>query len=819
VSMQTQKSHLIFTIIAPNYGPQAMILGESIAKKIPEAIFRIIVLQDCKNVETLQEGIDEYKKLLGSSSDHLALTFQEFDWSGFDVQNCVNQYDLLEFATSVKPTIMKNYISLGYTRVTYLDPDIQVFDDFTDALSPDKNISVTPHILSDFPEDAKLPDQQSILYAGVYNLGFISVLAGSSTFLEWWEKKLNKYCTMAVRDGYHVDQKWVDWAVNFTEIDIVRDPGLNVAYWNLHERKVTDSGVRQLIKNNDEIFPLRFFHFSGFVGPGLNKISKHCTREFEDSLELRSLLWNYYERRNYWRRFLRKSIWSLGGRLGGSELPPEWRSELLESTRNHNSLVWHEKPARADTRRICECMECDSTFSHEATSSLLHQIKSNIIRQLISVSNQRIALELYKNGYSRTSLAEGDIREIRSSKLLIIGYFGAPTGVGQIARNTLRLMEDFGIPVNIHTLRTGFDDPLLYSEYEHKQQMTGYETSVIAFVNADMWIEHLVKTKLINLEKQFVVGIWAWEIEHVPPYFRMTHEYTSKVYAISQFSAEALSNHLGEEISAFPTYGNTPINFKKHGNENEKYILARFDAKSVIERKNPEGVLDMWALVEQDLNEYQLVIKSIDLRKFASNDLIKKLEKSKRVRLIDEVLDETQNNLLLQNATAFVSLHRAEGLGLNLLEAVAADIPTISTSYSGISAEIEDMIFGVDYEMIGIGNNAGPYSPEGCWADPNTHSAAAQLMKAVKLVESGLWSEGSALRREKLELFLQRAQNLALASTAQFLSRSEGEFNDRPKQNRVRRIPALRQLLPIYSRLPKRVRTLLRRFFLQYLSF
>jgi glycosyltransferase involved in cell wall biosynthesis len=816
--MQTQNSHLIFTIIAPNYGPQAMILGESIAKNIPEAIFRIIVLQDCKNVETIQGGIDEYKRLSGASSDHLALTFQEFDWSCFDVENCVNQYDLLEFATSVKPTIMKNYISMGYTRVTYLDPDIQVFDDFTDSLSPDKSISVTPHILGDFPEDSKLPDQQSILYAGVYNLGFISVLAESMIFLEWWEKKLNKYCTMAVKDGYHVDQKWVDWAINFVDIDTVRDPGLNVAYWNLHERKIIDGGVKQLIDKSDEIFPLRFFHFSGFVGPGLEKISKHCTRKFDDSLELRSLLKSYYDRRKYWQKFLRKSIWSLGGRLGGSALPSEWRSDILELSRNNTSLIWSKKSLQVADRQICECMECDSTFSRDAIFLFLHQIESRSIRQLRSESQQKIALELYKNGYSKKSLSEADIREISPSKLLIIGYFGAPTGVGQIARNTLRLMEDFGIPVNIHTLRTGFDDPLLYSEYESKQQMTGNETTVIAFVNADMWIEHLVETRLINLEKQFVVGIWAWEIEHVPPYFRVAREYTSKVYAISQFSAEALSNYLGEEISAFPTYGNIPIHLNKDGNENNKYILARFDAKSVIERKNPEGVLDMWALVEQDLTEYQLFIKSIDLKKFANEDLINKLEKSKRIRLIDEVLDESQNSSLLQNATAFVSLHRAEGLGLNILEAVAADIPAISTNYSGISTEIENMIFGVDFELIDVGNNAAPYPPEGSWADPNIHSAAAQLMKAVKSVESGLWSEGSALRHEKLELFLQKAQNLALANTLQFLSWSESESNNRSERRKIRRIPALGQLLPIYSRLPKRVRIILRRYFLKYFS-
>lgn len=795
-----------------------MILGESIAKNMPEATFRIIVLQDCKDVGAIQKGINEYIRLTEAPSDHKAITFQEFDWSCFDVINCVNQYDLLEFATSVKPTILKNFLNSGYTRVTYLDPDIQVFTDFTDSLNPEKSISVTPHILGDFPEDFKLPDHQSILYAGIYNLGFISVLAESLPFLVWWENKLTRYCTMDVKNGYHVDQKWVDWATSFTDINVVRDPGLNVAYWNLHERKLVDGSVKQLINNNDEVYPLRFFHFSGFVGPGLESLSKHCTRKFAESFELRSLLLSYYERRKFWQKFLGKNIWSLGGRLSGSALPPEWRHDILKSIRSQESFIWSGKFNRNGIRRLCDCADCESTFGQDATSALLSQIGSNVIRDLRGVSVSRLILELYKNGYSRKSLNEENIPKINNSKLLIIGYFAAPTGVGQIARNTLRLLEDYGIPMNIHILQTGFDDATLYSEFASKPQMTGRETSVIAFVNADMWIEHLVKTRLINLEKQFVVGIWAWEIETVPPYFRVAREYASKVYAISNFSAEALGVFLGEEISIFPTYGNIPINFRQHGAKHEKYILTRFDAKSVVKRKNPEAVLELWQLVEQDLAEYQLVIKSIDLKKIASHDLIKKIENSARVRLIDEVLEENENNLLLQKASAFVSLHRAEGLGLNLLESVAADVPTISTNYSGISSEMENMIFGVDFDLVNIGIDASPYPSEGSWAEPNISSAAMQLMKAIESVENGSWAEGSTIRREKLEIFLQEAQNLALARTAEFLSRSGKEFEEQPVQQKIRRVRSLKRLLPIYSRLPLWIRLLLRRIFLRYFS-
>ena len=357
--MIKSKSELIFTVIAPNYGPQAMILGESIAKHMPEAVFRIVVLQDCPDTSYIQNGINSYLSGLETKIDHMAVNFQDFDWSDFDVANCVNQYDLLEFATSVKPTILKNYLNDGYKRVTYLDPDIQVFADFKELFDSKKSIAVTPHMLEDFPMDSKLPNQQSILYAGIYNLGFISVTSGAMPFLAWWEKKLNKYCSMDVEAGYHVDQRWVDWATNFVDVDVVRDPGLNVAYWNLHERTLKDGMVLRLNVTGTEIYPLRFFHFSGFIGPSLDKISRHCTRKFDETEDLNNFLTTYHERRAFWKKNLGPIVWSLGGRLAGSSLPESWRKDLLAQNRKLKGQTFERANDFEFTRNyFCSCMTC-----------------------------------------------------------------------------------------------------------------------------------------------------------------------------------------------------------------------------------------------------------------------------------------------------------------------------------------------------------------------------------------------------------------------------------------------------------------------------
>jgi glycosyltransferase involved in cell wall biosynthesis len=820
--MIKSEKHLIFTVIAPNYGAQAMILGESIAKSIPDAVFRIVVLQDCPNITYIQNGINTYLSFVDASVDHEAVSFQDFDWSNFDVTNCVNQYDLLEFATSIKPTILKDYINKGHQRVTYLDPDIQVFSDFTDSFDVRKSMAVTPHMLEDFPMDGKLPDQQSILYAGIYNLGFISVTSGALPFLAWWEKKLNKYCSMDVQAGYHVDQRWVDWATNFLDIDVVRDLGLNVAYWNLHERSIRNGKVYPVNVSESEGYTLRFFHFSGFIGPTLAKISRHSTRRFKETESLNDVIKSYYKRRIFWKRSLGPIVWSLGGRLAGSSLPINWRKDILFQNRKIKSHTFERIiNFDFDESYFCECISCESNYASASMNTLFNQLSKNVISSVDFSDRTSLFKELRAIGYQRQTDSSDSKRVGPQANLCLIGYFGAPTGVGQMARNTLRLLEDSGISVNIHILQTGFDDGELLNEYLVKSQVNGKEVSVIAFVNADMWIEHLVKPRFINLESQNVAAVWAWEIEEIPDYFRESAKYVSKIYAISEFSANAFSKFFGDNIEVFPTFGNLSIpsdHLTWSSEKGQKYILARFDAKSVIERKNPKGILDTWDLVKSEIPDYELVIKTIDFAKNAPAVLMDRLKNSERVVLIDEVYSEEQNNALLKGATAFISLHRAEGLGLNILEALAADIPTISTNYSGLSAETENLVFPVEYELIQIGNNASPYPPEAFWADPSISSASHQLIRAIKLFEGGEWETDRKSRLETFKIYLQKAELMTLANCAQLLSTTNGSVIT--KSNLPKRIVIKhpKYLLRPYRRLPLSVRVIIRRTYLRYFS-
>jgi hypothetical protein len=157
----------------------------------------------------------------------------------------------------------------------YLDPDMEVFGPLEDlfVLAEDRGIALTPHVLHPMPRDGRLPEDEAFLLSGQFNLGFIAVGQDASTFLGFWDERLALHAVVAPELGYFTDQRWVDFAPSFLDVAVVRDPSVNVAYWNLHERDLTrDADDRWLVNGA----PLRVFHYSGYDSSRPYVLSKHA---------------------------------------------------------------------------------------------------------------------------------------------------------------------------------------------------------------------------------------------------------------------------------------------------------------------------------------------------------------------------------------------------------------------------------------------------------------------------------------------------------------------------------------------------------------
>jgi hypothetical protein len=144
------------------------------------------------------------------------------------------------------------------------------------------------------------PWEQDMLRYGGYNLGFAAARRSDEAIrmLRWWEDRCLTRGFHSPPDGFFVDQKFMDLASMFFDgVKPVRHPGLNVAYWNLHERPMHQQGQRYMVGD----VPLIFFHFSGFVfQPNAEQrdwITKYpCDLTLQDRPELRPILEDYRQR-------------------------------------------------------------------------------------------------------------------------------------------------------------------------------------------------------------------------------------------------------------------------------------------------------------------------------------------------------------------------------------------------------------------------------------------------------------------------------------------------------------------------------------------
>jgi len=174
------------------------------------------------------------------------------------------KFNIIELNTALKPSFMRflfNKKNVG--KLLYFDPDIFVFaplDSLFDELNR-HSVLLTPHILSPGNAVAILPDT-AFLRFGVFNLGFIGMRLTNETsrLLDWWERQCLYYGNIDVTEGIFVDQKWINLFPCFSDdIRILRLPGCNMAYWNLHERKLSKAVDGWLV---NDLSRLMFFHFS-----------------------------------------------------------------------------------------------------------------------------------------------------------------------------------------------------------------------------------------------------------------------------------------------------------------------------------------------------------------------------------------------------------------------------------------------------------------------------------------------------------------------------------------------------------------------------
>ena len=313
--------HLL-TVATASYLDQVATMFKHIEQVHPE-LQKTVLVADCA-----PDNMRPIFQALGPSVDVLCCADLKIDY----LEEMREYYSTLEFCSALK-ILGSAHVLASEDQCLFLDPDMVVFDSLQKAvLDQPGEVVVSCHTFTPYPGDGSAPNDLELCLSGHINGGVLLTRRGSqgTPAIDWLVQKTRFEWFVAPHLGMYADQQWLSaLPYLFRErTTIVADRGVNVAYWNLHERPMRRERTGEAITIADG-GPLRLMHFSGFSVPSDGRLTKHSTRQFDDATEkvLAELIGEYEASLIA----ARAKLGHIKGDLGFSNLPLAKRMEIARA--------------------------------------------------------------------------------------------------------------------------------------------------------------------------------------------------------------------------------------------------------------------------------------------------------------------------------------------------------------------------------------------------------------------------------------------------------------------------------------------------------
>jgi glycosyltransferase involved in cell wall biosynthesis len=335
----------------------------------------------------------------------------------------------------------------------------------------------------------------------------------------------------------------------------------------------------------------------------------------------------------------------------------------------------------------------------------------------------------------------------------LAAYIRAEMGLGQAARGLAAALEAAHVPFNILNFERG--NPARHGDesWAHKESVESHYDITVLAVNPDNIFNarrHLPTQIFVD---RYVIGYWFWELPTIPDEWIEAFSLVNEVWAASRFVHDAIA-----QKSPVPVFRVPPVIRVRQGDElsrqhfnlpeNRFLFVNACDTASIMERKNPAATIAAFKKAfEPNDSRVGLVLKisspprSSTFGDFARTigavnqqddfELIREqIRGYDNIRLVDRLLTPEELRSLLKVTDCYVSLHRSEGFGLVPAEALSLGKPAIITRWSGnVDYMTDDNSVGIDYRLVKLGRDYGPYEADQHWAEPDIDQAAHWMKK------------------------------------------------------------------------------------------
>lgn len=320
----------------------------------------------------------------------------------------------------------------------------------------------------------------------------------------------------------------------------------------------------------------------------------------------------------------------------------------------------------------------------------------------------------------------------------LIGDIQAETGLGQSMRILASVLAKNDIPFDIVQISQPGD--LKSDNHDWDYMITNqpkYNINLI-HINASEWAEdyNIIDKSILDYRKN--IAYWLWELEEFPKKWRACIETVDEIWAPSEFVCKSIRKCTNKSVRRLPY----AIEIKKPEISTRSYFgfpeeaflyLAMYDCQSISERKNPKGMIDAFirAFSPDYANNYKIgMILKVNHGEYENKLTMLKnqLREYKYIFFITDILTRDEVYALEAVADVLVSLHRSEGFGLAVAEAMSLGTAVVTTNWSATTEfTTEDNACLVDYDLVELEHAIGPYKKGSRWAEPDINQAAKYM--------------------------------------------------------------------------------------------
>jgi glycosyltransferase involved in cell wall biosynthesis len=324
--------------------------------------------------------------------------------------------------------------------------------------------------------------------------------------------------------------------------------------------------------------------------------------------------------------------------------------------------------------------------------------------------------------------------------ITVVGFHGAVHGLGEGARMLARGLADAGLPTRAVDLsaEVGFpiDMPVAFPPPAADER-----GAVISHINPPELLRWARTTEGRPLEGRRHIGYWAWELEDVPADWAPAFDLVDEVWTPSVFAADAIRKIAPARVKVspapYPLYLNprpAPDRARFDLPDGVVVTLMAFDLRSTAQRKNPYAALLAFQKARASTDRPALLVCKIvgaELYPETLAALRERVADDPSIRLMTESLSADDMARLTASSDIVLSLHRSEGYGLLLAEAIWLGKPTLATGWSS-NVEFMDPASSqlVDFKLIPVEGDGHIYRA-GRWADADVDDAAAKLAQMI----------------------------------------------------------------------------------------